>query len=122
MTEEQQSNVPQVETQTIAPKAEEQNVGRILKFVVGGLEALMGIPVLGGALVLSLAWTPLVIALILHIVTLIFSKQENRPITGNVLGIVTSCIAFIPIVGMIMHIITAIIVLIEAATDKKVQA
>jgi hypothetical protein len=57
----------------------------------------------------------------LHIVTLVFSKKENRPIAGNVLGIVTSCIGWIPFVGMILHIITAIIVLIEAGSNQKVK-
>lgn len=99
---------------------ENKNVGRILKFVVGGLEVLMGIPVLGGAFVVGLFWFPLIIALVLHIVALIFSKKESRPITGNILGIVTSCVAIIPVVGMIMHIVTAIIVLMEAGENKKV--
>lgn len=96
------------------------STGRILKWVVGGIEAALGIPLLGGTIVISLMYTPLLITLTLHIVALIFSKKEDRPITGNVLGIVTSCLAWIPILGMIMHIVTAILVLIEAGTNKRV--
>jgi hypothetical protein len=95
---------------------------RILKWISGGLEAALGIPLLGGTLVVSLLWTPLVVTLILHIVAVVLSKQENRPITGNILGIVTSCVGWIPIVGMIMHIISAIIILVEAGTNKTLDA
>jgi hypothetical protein len=35
------------------------------------------------------------------------------------MGIVCSAIAWIPIVGMIMHILTAIFLLIEAAKDNE---
>lgn len=91
---------------------------RILKWVSGGLEAALGIPVLGGTIIVSLAWTPLIVTLALHIVTVVLSKQENRPIAGNILGIVTSCIGWIPLVGMIMHIITAVFVLVEAGSNK----
>lgn len=94
---------------------------RILKWVSGGLEAALGIPVLGGTIVVGLLWTPLVITLALHIVTVVFSKQENRPMTGNILGIVTSCIGWIPFVGMIMHIISAIFILVEASSNKVVE-
>ncbi|MBV7506654.1 hypothetical protein KW850_15425 [Bacillus sp. sid0103] len=92
------------------------STSRILKWVSGGLEALLGIPVLGGSIVLSLVWTPLAIMLILHIVTLVITKKEGSgSITGSVLGIITSCIGWIPFVGMVMHIISAIILMVDAA-------
>lgn len=91
------------------------NVSTLLKWVSGGLEALLGIPILGGTIVIGLVWTPLFIMLALHIVTLIFSIKENRKRHGSILGIVTSVVGFIPFVGMIMHIITAILLLIDAA-------
>ncbi|MDB5055266.1 MAG: hypothetical protein JWM44_3316 [Bacilli bacterium] len=88
---------------------------RVLKWVTGGMEAFLGIPILGGLFVVSMAWTPLFVMLILHIITLIISSNERKDKTGSILGIVTSCVAWIPIVGMIMHIITAIILMISAA-------
>lgn len=91
---------------------------RILKWITGGLEAALGIPILGGTIIVSLLWTPLVVTLALHIVAVVLSKEEKRPITGNVLGIVTSCVGWIPILGMIMHIITAIFILVEAGSNK----
>ena len=99
-------------------KASNTSKARILKWVSGGLEAALGIPLLGGTIVVSLLWTPLIVTLIIHVVAVIFSKQEGRPITGNVLGIVTSCVGWIPIVGMVMHIVSASIILAEASSNK----
>ncbi|TKC14354.1 hypothetical protein [Robertmurraya kyonggiensis] len=94
-------------------------VSTILKWVSGGLEALLGIPVLGGTIVLGLAWTPLIIMAILHIVTIVFSAKENENKHGSILGLVTSLIAWIPFVGMILHIISAIILMVDAAKGSK---
>lgn len=94
----------------------------ILKWVTGGLEALLGIPFLGGLLILSLAWTPLYILLALHIITLIFSIRENQNKHGSILGIVTSCIGWLPFVGMVMHIITAVFLLIDAYKSEQIKA
>lgn len=87
---------------------------RITKWVAGGVEALLGIPVLGASIILGLVWTPLVIMLAFHIINLVLSKKEDLPITGSILGIVGNAIGWIPFVGMIMHIITAVFVMIEA--------
>ena len=94
-------------------------ISTILKWVTGALEAIMGIPVLGGTIVVSLLWAPLILALVLHIITLIFSIKENTNKHGSILGIVTSCVAVIPFVGMVMHIITAVILMIDAAKKGK---
>ena len=87
---------------------------KILKWVSGGLEALLGFPFIGVTIVLSLLWTPLLVMLALHIVTLVLAKKEGLKATGNILGIVTSCIGWIPFVGMIMHIISAIFIMLDA--------
>lgn len=87
---------------------------RVTKWVAGGIEALLGIPVLGASIILGLAWAPLFIMLAFHIVNLVLSKKENLPIAGSVLGIVGNAIGWIPFVGMIMHILTAIFVMMEA--------
>ena len=51
---------------------------RILKWVSGGLEALWGIPLLGGTLVISLAYTPLILMLALHVVGLVFAIKKTK--------------------------------------------
>ena len=87
---------------------------RVTKWVTGGIEALLGIPVLGASIIIGLAWTPLFIMLAFHIVNLVLSKKEDLPIAGSILGIVGNAIGWIPFVGMIMHILTAIFVMMEA--------
>ncbi|MGY3716962.1 hypothetical protein ACWE42_15720 [Sutcliffiella cohnii] len=94
------------------------SASRILKWVTGGLEAFLGIPIIGGTFVLSFLWTPLAVMLALHITTLVIGNKEGKSSSGSVLGIVTSCIAWIPIVGMIMHIITAIILMLDASKNE----
>ncbi|MEW9108698.1 hypothetical protein ACQCT6_09715 [Cytobacillus gottheilii] len=91
----------------------------ILKWITGGFEAALGIPFLGGLLILSTAWTPLFVMLVLHIVTLVFSANEGEKKHGSILGIVTSVVGFIPVIGMVMHIITAILLMIDAAKSNK---
>lgn len=88
---------------------------KTLKWVSGGIEALLGIPILGGSIVIGLAWTPLLLMLVFHIVVLVFSNKVGVKAHGNILGIVTSAIGWIPIVGMIMHILSAVFILIDAA-------
>ncbi|HEX6595106.1 MAG TPA: hypothetical protein VF095_11105 [Bacillota bacterium] len=94
-------------------------VSTVLKWISGGLEAFWGIPVLGGVLIISLAWLPLLFMLMLHIVTLIFSTQEKENIHGSIVGVITSCLGWIPFVGMTMHIISAILLMIDAFQSGK---
>ena len=72
-------------------------------------ETILGIPVLGGSIVLGLAWIPLFIMLALHIITLVFSVKENSDKYGSIVGIVTSSLGWIPFLGMVMHIASAIL-------------
>lgn len=90
---------------------------RILKWVTGGFEAFLGIPVIGGSFIVSLFWIPLAVMLILHIITLVMTKKDGGATTGSILGIVTSCIGWIPFVGMIMHILSAIFLMLNAASN-----
>ncbi|AZN43169.1 hypothetical protein [Paenibacillus albus] len=94
------------------------STSRVLRWVSGGIEAFLGIPIIGGLFVISMAWTPLFVMLILHIVTLVFCSKEDKSKRGSILGIITSVVAWIPFVGMIMHIITAIMLMVSAAKDR----
>ena len=91
------------------------SASRILKWVSGGLEAILGIPVIGASIILGLFWIPLAIMLVLHIVTLILTKKDGGRSTGSTLGIVTSCLGWIPFVGMVLHILSAIFLMIDAS-------
>jgi hypothetical protein len=90
----------------------------ILKWITGGLEAFLGVPILGGAIVIGFGWTPLLVMLVLHIVTLIFSVKEFQNKHGSILGIITSVLAWIPVVGMIMHMISGLLLIIDAYRSK----
>ncbi|WP_078381352.1 hypothetical protein [Sutcliffiella halmapala] len=89
-------------------------VSTTLKWVTGGLEAFLAIPIIGGITVLSLAYAPLGILLVLHIITLVFSVQDGEKKHGSIWGIVTSCLAWIPILGWALHTVTAILLMIDA--------
>ncbi|QKY71101.1 hypothetical protein [Lentibacillus sp. CBA3610] len=88
---------------------------RILKWISGGAEALLAIPVLGGSIVIGFLYIPLLVTLALHIVTLVLTKKEGGNTVGSILGIVTSCVAWIPFVGWAMHTVTAILLMIDAS-------
>ncbi|MFC4076175.1 hypothetical protein [Salinithrix halophila] len=91
------------------------SAARIMKWITGGLEALLGIPILGGLIVLGGSYAPLGVMLLLHIITLIISSSRKVDKHGSILGIITSCLAWIPIVGWLLHMITAVILLVNAS-------
>ena len=84
----------------------------ILKFISGAFEAFLGIPIIGGIFIISSGYTPLLIMFFFHIAIVIIAKSQGQTAYGNIFGIVTSCLALIPIVGMILHMITAISIFI----------
>lgn len=73
-------------------------------------ELILGIPFFGWVAVTTTAWIPLIFMLILHITNIVLARKQHIPVpSGNKLGIVTSIFGFIPFVGMVLHIITAIL-------------
>ncbi|MFH5184405.1 hypothetical protein ACHHV8_18140 [Paenibacillus sp. TAB 01] len=82
---------------------------KTLILVTAILEAILGIPFVGGLIVISLSYVPLIVMLIVHIITLFLVSKENKPRHGSIAGIITSCIGWIPFVGMVLHIVTAIL-------------
>lgn len=91
---------------------------RILKIINGALETLLAIPILGASIIIGLLWIPLLVMLILHIITLVFSAQSGMKISSPVLGIVASVLGVIPFVGWILHTIAAIFNLIEGCCNE----
>jgi len=88
---------------------------RVMKWITGALEIILAIPIMGAAIVMGSFYIALGVMLVLHIVTLILSKNNNEPIYGSVLGIVTSLLAWIPLVGWILHLLTGIFLMVTAA-------
>ncbi|MCD8915799.1 hypothetical protein K2V61_09600 [Staphylococcus simulans] len=80
----------------------------ILSIILLLSELVYGIPFLGGSIILSFGWQPLIINaffyLLIGITLLVDSQNSIRPmVIIPLLGIAGSFIAIIPFVGMIAH-------------------
>ncbi|WP_281202500.1 hypothetical protein [Cytobacillus kochii] len=91
----------------------------ILKWITGACEAFLGIPFLGGIFILANGWVPLIVMFFLHVITLVLSVRAGENKYGSITGIITSIIGWIPVVGMIMHIITALLSFVDAGLSSK---
>lgn len=76
------------------------------------LEFLLAIPILGGAIVLSTGYAILGIALIIHVIALIFAARTNSVKYASILGIITNLLAWIPFLGWFLHVLVFILYLI----------
>ncbi len=94
------------------------SVNRWYKIGIGLVELFFGIPILGGAIILAHAWSPLIILFILHIAGVILSSNAHRTKSGHILGIIGNIIGFIPVVGMIFHFLTGITLVIQGVLKK----
>ncbi|MFF2481760.1 hypothetical protein [Paenibacillus sp. NPDC058071] len=92
---------------------------KTLKWVTGALELVLGIPILGGLIVMGFWYIPLGIMFILHIITLVLSSQAGTSKYGSIVGLITSLLAWIPILGMILHLTSAILLMVSAAQTKQ---
>jgi hypothetical protein len=95
------------------------SVSKLLKWVSGGIEAVLGIPVLGGLIVVASGWATLQFMFFLHLITFIVCLVQKERFHGSVFGMITSLVAFIPFLGMVMHIATALILFIDAARGNR---
>jgi len=85
-----------------------------LKLAMAIVETLFAIPVLGMMIIVGMIWIPLALALVGHIINLVFSVKGKEKTTGSILGIIASTVGLIPVVGWILHVLTAIFLFIEA--------
>ncbi|MGF7535066.1 hypothetical protein AAGG74_15455 [Bacillus mexicanus] len=91
----------------------------IFKWISGIGEAILGIPFLGGLYIIANGWTPLFVMFVVHLITLFFSLKDRKKVSGSILGIFTSLIGWIPVLGMIMHLITATFLILDAYVNVK---
>jgi len=93
---------------------------RTLKWVSGGLEAMLGIPLLGGLIVIGTGYNALWLMLAFHIVVVVLTARAGRVSKGNIVGIVASTVGVIPVVGMLLHMAAAITILLDAAFGSRI--
>ncbi|WP_040949522.1 hypothetical protein [Gorillibacterium massiliense] len=86
------------------------------KWIAFAFEAILAIPILGGLIIVGNGYTPLIIGFFLHIIVLFFSLKERASGLGNVAGIITAILGWIPFVGWLLHCISAVILFLEALT------
>lgn len=95
---------------------------RNLKWLGAVFEALLGIPVFGGLVIISMGYSPLGFMLVFHIVVLIVSMSRlNKVSFGPIVGITASVLGFIPFLGMFLHWVAAIALAIDALTTTREQ-
>ncbi|MBM7839593.1 hypothetical protein JOC54_002873 [Alkalihalobacillus xiaoxiensis] len=91
-----------------------------LKWVSGGAEAFLGIPILGGSFIIALVWLPLFLMLAFHALIVFFAIKSKHPLpVGNIVGIGASILGFIPGLGMALHIVSAVLILMDASKTQK---
>ena len=93
---------------------------RTLKWVSGGLEAVLGIPIFGGLIVFGTGYNALWLMLAFHIVVVVLTARAGRVSKGNIVGIVASTVGVIPFVGMLLHMAAAITILLDAAFGSRI--
>lgn len=90
----------------------------ILAFIMLFKEAMLGLPVFGGTYIVSMAWAPLGTNITIYIVMLLITLLDRFNTAKTALsflafvGIIANAIAFIPVVGMFMHWLMAILMLV----------
>lgn len=92
---------------------------RILKWISGIFELVLAVPIVGGAIVMGTGYSALGFMLVLHAVTLILSLRNQEAIYGSVWGILASFLAWIPVLGWILHLIAAILLMISGSKKTK---
>ena len=86
--------------------------GNKLAFAI--VETVFAVPLLGMAIIVGCLWIPLGLALVGHIINLVFSCKEGNKKAGSILGILASTVGLIPFVGWVLHILAAIMLYVEA--------
>jgi len=93
------------------------NFSKGMKWITGIAEAFLAIPILGGAFIISSGYSVLMTMFVLHAITLILSIRDKQGKGASILGLVTSVVSVIPLVGWFMHGITALALFFSALTS-----
>jgi uncharacterized membrane protein len=92
---------------------EMKDFSKIMIWITFLYEAFLAIPILGGTFIIAFSYVPLVVACILHVITIIVGLKARNTYVGSIAGVVASVLGVIPILGWLLHCITALILFIE---------
>lgn len=76
-------------------------------------ELYLAIPLIGGATVLATGYTALTIAFVIHLIVLIFRLFSGRNKTVPIVAMILTLLAWIPVLGWLIHVIIAVLYLID---------
>lgn len=93
-------------------------ISRLYKIGLGVAELFFSVPILGAAVIISHAWTPLGVLFILHVIGLIFSILSGKSKSGHIFGMIGNTLAFIPFVGMFLHFLIGSILVYQGLRNK----
>lgn len=88
-------------------------LARTFKGISGLFELMLGLPLLGGMVVMGSGWGISVVMFALHAVTLLLSLQHRQSFYGSAAGIVTCLLVSVPVVGMFGHWVAAFLLLVS---------
>ncbi|MDO3411030.1 hypothetical protein QWJ34_14795 [Saccharibacillus sp. CPCC 101409] len=76
-------------------------------------ELILGLPLLGGMVVMGSGWGISGVMLAVHAVTLLLSLQHRQSFYGSAAGIATCLLVSVPVAGMFGHWVTAVLLLVS---------
>ncbi|MBS4174894.1 hypothetical protein [Bacillus sp. FJAT-49736] len=91
---------------------------RLYKIIIGLVELFFGIPFIGGLVIIAHGWSPLGFLIVFHFIGLILSFISYKSKAASLFGIVGNIIAFIPFIGMVMHILIGLVNIYQGIRDK----
>lgn len=90
-----------------------------MKWITGIAEGFLAIPIIGGAVVIGSGYSALGVMFVLHAITLLLSIRERQGKFASILGLVTSVISFVPLIGWLLHLLTAGALFFSAITSRR---
>ncbi|GAA0605028.1 hypothetical protein GCM10009001_22850 [Virgibacillus siamensis] len=95
-------------------------LSRVLKFISGGAEGFLGIPVIGEAFIITTNFGALIIMFILHLMTLLIARNEGGSVIGSLIGMAASVVGYFDaFFGMLLHLAAGLTLLFNAFFREK---
>ncbi|PJK17124.1 hypothetical protein CQS04_08220 [Chryseomicrobium excrementi] len=92
---------------------------KVAKVVALIYQAVLAIPFVGGSIVLSTGWGALGLGFVIHAIVFILALKSNGAKVASIIGMVTNALAWIPLFGWFMHLVTAVAYGLELLTRKE---